>query len=171
MIPMLLQSRNQLDEAVEPLDRAYGIHFDEENFHFAVCACLVRGLTEPTTRLSAVRVLWSFLEMAAPPPQLSIKMIHSLVDSPYLVLILARCGDQNDFKDSMWQAGINPDGITSLLNENGRRHTDIMEDRDLLLMSAIELVDFQYLEDAVQARMLFRLNELALSRQGVFAYL
>jgi neurofibromin 1 len=171
MIPMLLQSRNQLDEAVEPLDRAYGIHFDEENFHFAVCACLVRGLTEPTTRLSAVRVLWSFLEMASPPLELSIKMIHSLVDSPYLVLILARCGDQNDFKDNMWQAGINADGITSLLNENGRRHADIMEDRDLLLMSAIELVDFQYLEDAVQARMLCWLNELALSRQGVFTYL
>lgn len=171
MIPMLLQSRNQLDEAVEPLDEAYGIHFDEENFHFAVCACLVRGLTEATTRLAAVRVLWSFLEMTAPPSQLSVNLIHSMVDSPYLILILARCVDQDDFRDSMWQAGINPDGISSLLNENGRRHTDIMEDRDLLLISAIELVDFQYLEDTAQARTLIWLNELALARQAVFTYL
>lgn len=171
MIPMLLQSRSQLDEAVEPLDEAYGIHFDDDNFHFAVCACLVRGLTDNTTRLAAVRVLWSFLEMAAPASQLSAKLVHAMVDSPYLALMLARCADQDNFRDNMWLAGINPDGISGMLEGSRRRHADVMEDRDLLLISAIELVDFQYLEDTVQARTLLWLNELALSRRTVFAYL
>lgn len=171
MIPMLLQSRSQLDEAVEPLDEAYGIHFDEENFHFAVCACLVRGLTDSTTRLAAVRVLWSFLEMAAPVPQLTAKLIHTMADSPYLALILARCVDQDSFRDNMWLAGINPDGISGMLESSRRQHADAMEDRDLLLISAVELVDFQYLEDTVQSRTLLWLNELALSRRTVFAYL
>ncbi|KAJ6787469.1 hypothetical protein PWT90_02693 [Aphanocladium album] len=171
MIPMLLQSRSQLDEAVEPLDEAYGIHFDEDNFHFAVCACLVRGLTDNTTRLAAVRVLWSFLEMTAPASQLSAKLVHNMVGSPYLALMLARCVDQDNFRDNMWLAGINPDGISGMLEGSRRRHADVMEDRDLLLISAIELVDFQYLEDTIQARTLLWLNELALSRRTVFAYL
>ncbi|OAA76331.1 Ras GTPase activator [Akanthomyces lecanii RCEF 1005] len=171
VIPMLLHSRSQLDEAVEPLDEAYGIHFDEDNFHFAVCACLVRGLTDHTTRLAAVRVLWSFLEMTAPASQLSAKLVHTMVDSPYLALMLARCVDQDNFRDNMWLAGINPEGISGMLEGSRRRHADVMEDRDLLLMSAIELVDFQYLEDTVQARTLLWLNELALSRRTVFAYL
>ncbi|TQV91339.1 ras GTPase activator [Cordyceps javanica] len=171
MIPMLLHSRSQLDEAVEPLDEAYGIHFDEDNFHFAVCACLVRGLTDNTTRLAAVRVLWSFLEMTAPASQLSAKVVHNMVDSPYLALMLARCVDQDNFCDNMWLAGINPDGISGMLEGSRRRHAEAMEDRDLLLLSVIELVDFQYLEDTVQARTLLWLNELALSRRTVFAYL
>ncbi|EGX89201.1 Ras GTPase activator [Cordyceps militaris CM01] len=171
MIPMLLHSRSQLDEAVEPLDEAYGIHFDEDNFHFAVCACLVRGLTDNTTRLAAVRVLWSFLEMTAPASQLSAKLIHTMVDSPYLALMLARCVDQDNFRDNMWLAGINPDGISGMLEGSRRRHAEVMEDRDLLLISVIELVDFQYLEDTVQARTLLWLNDLALSRRTVFAYL
>ncbi|KAM3549189.1 hypothetical protein MY1884_008850 [Beauveria asiatica] len=171
MIPMLLHSRGQLEEAVEPLDEAYGIHFDEDNFHFAVCACLVRGLTDNTTRLAAVRVLWSFLEMTAPASQLSAKLVHTMVDSPYLALMLARCVDQDNFRDNMWLAGINPDGISDMLEGSRRRHADVMEDRDLLLISVIELVDFQYLEDTIQARTLLWLNELALSRRTVFAYL
>ncbi|OAA58846.1 Ras GTPase activator [Cordyceps fumosorosea ARSEF 2679] len=171
MVPMLLHSRSQLDEAVEPLDEAYGIHFDEDNFHFAVCACLVRGLTDNATRLAAVRVLWSFLEMTAPASQLPAKLVHTMVDSPYLALMLARCVDQDNFRDNMWLAGINPDGISGMPEGSQRRHADVMEDRDLLLISAIELVDFQYLEDAIQARTLLWLNELALSRRTVFAYL
>ncbi|KAM3500327.1 hypothetical protein MY10362_006497 [Beauveria mimosiformis] len=171
MIPMLLHSRGQLEEAVEPLDEAYGIHFDEDNFHFAVCACLVRGLTDNTTRLAAVRVLWSFLEMTGPASQLSAKLVHTMVDSPYLALMLARCVDQDNFRDNMWLAGINPDGISDMLEGSRRRHADVMEDRDLLLISVIELVDFQYLEDTIQARTLLWLNELALSRRTVFAYL
>ncbi|KAM3467994.1 hypothetical protein MY5147_008382 [Beauveria neobassiana] len=171
MIPMLLHSRGQLEEAVEPLDEAYGIRFDEDNFHFAVCACLVRGLTDNTTRLAAVRVLWSFLEMTAPASQLSAKIVHTMVESPYLALMLARCVDQDNFRDNMWLAGINPDGISDMLEGSRRRHADVMEDRDLLLISAIELVGFQYLEDTIQARTLLWLNELALSRRTVFAYL
>lgn len=171
MVPLLLQSRGALDEAVEPLDDAYGLQFDEDNFHFAVCACLVRGLTDSTTRLAAVRVLWSFLEMTAPASQLSAKLVHTMVDSPYLALMLARCVDQENFRDNMWLAGINPEGISGMLEGSRRRHAEVMEDRDLLLLSAIELVDFQYLEDTVQARTLLWLNDLALSRRTVFAYL
>jgi neurofibromin 1 len=46
-----------------------------------------------------------------------------------------------------------------------------LKDKDLLLNTAIELVDFQYLEDAVQNRSLQWLNRVALARPGVAMHL
>ncbi len=46
-----------------------------------------------------------------------------------------------------------------------------MKDKDLLLNTAMELVDFQYLEDAVQNRTLQWLNDLATARPAVVMHL
>lgn len=170
-VPMLLQSRSQLDEAAQLLDDAYGIHFDEDNFHFAVCACLVRGLSNAATRVAAIRVLCTFLEMTTSKGESPILPSKPQNDSPYLALILARCVGQEDFRDSMWLAGLNPDSISLVLGPSGRPNIDEMDDNDLLLVSAIELVDFQYLEDNIQARSLLWLNELAMTRPAVFTHL
>ncbi|KAL2160267.1 hypothetical protein VTH06DRAFT_1440 [Thermothelomyces fergusii] len=66
VVPYLLQGRLQLEDAAIPLDMAYGIRFNPDNFHHAACACLVRGLTDAVTKSTALRVLSTFLEMTMP---------------------------------------------------------------------------------------------------------
>ncbi|KAK5988736.1 Pentafunctional AROM polypeptide [Cladobotryum mycophilum] len=170
MVPLLLQSRNQLEDAALPLDDAYGIHFDQENFHFAVCACLVRGLADTVTRLTAIRVLSCFFDMSSWVDGVSRADMSPVTHaSPYLALIQARSAGHEDLRDGLWMAGINLDKIENdVTNTTSRRHMNKIRDRDVLLISAIELVDFQYLEESVQAQSLQWLNELALSRPAVF---
>ncbi|KJK83390.1 hypothetical protein H634G_01519 [Metarhizium anisopliae BRIP 53293] len=171
MVPLLLQCRGQLEDAALPLDDAYGIRFEEDTFHFAVCACLVRGLTDTATRPTAIQVLSSFLEMTSrsedPAPGSPNHAIHG---SPYLALLLAR-GMQEDFMDSLWWSDLKPEAISDILDSRGVQGVDNMKDKDLLLISAMELVDFHSLEDAAQARSLHWLNSLAEARPFVFTSL
>ncbi|KAK4190313.1 neurofibromin [Podospora australis] len=192
MVPYLLQGRNQLEEAALPLDDAYGIHFNNENFHFAACACLVRGLTDTVTKATALRVLSTFLEMttsplssssAIPPPVetggdggsfqqvLEQRNIHDLAGSPYMALILARINSVDELRENLWAAGISPAGLADLSGLRASQDVLRLKDKDLLLNTAIELVDFQYLEDAVQNRSLAWLNEIALGRPSVVMHL
>ncbi|KAK3315246.1 hypothetical protein B0H66DRAFT_337826 [Apodospora peruviana] len=208
MVPYLLQGRGQLEDAALPLDDVYGIHFNNENFHFAACACLVRGLTDTVTKATALRVLSTFLEMttcgnaatagvASSPVGSSTgsavgagdtsKSIRDLSSSPYMALILARTVSVDELRDNLWSAGINPSGLLSSPTPGttgGQNSSDnvgglrraaqdlgVMKDKDLLLNTAIELVDFQYLEDAVQNRTLQWLNEIAVSRPTVVLHL
>nr|CAD21515.1 related to NEUROFIBROMIN [Neurospora crassa] len=239
MVHYLLQGRAQLEEAALLLDEAYGIHFTAENFHFAACACLVRGLTDTVTKSTALRVLSTFLEMttftvttvnaavanATPDGILSptvqpLKTMRELCASPYMALILARTLNLDELRDSLWSAGINVNpnsnglppfssvsasvaagGLGSGLGaggdplvgdvasdavpspaaaaadtsaidiRRGANDLDYIKDKDLLLNTAIELVDFQYLEDAVQNRTLMWLNEIAVGRPSVIMHL
>ncbi|RFU78283.1 neurofibromin 1, partial [Trichoderma arundinaceum] len=172
IVPLLLQSRGQLEEAALPLDDAYGIHFDYETFHFAVCACLVRGLTDTSTRPTAIRVLSSFSEIAngtpIPPTTKDDPMGDAL---PYLALISARGVLHEDYRDGLWIAGVSPEDASNTITFNGRQRMDNVRDKDLLLISAIELVDFQFLEERVQVQSLQWLNDLALQRPLVFEQL
>ncbi|KAK2021113.1 GTPase-activator protein for ras-like GTPase [Colletotrichum zoysiae] len=171
MGPLLLQGRVQLEEAALPLDDAYGIHFTADNFHFAVCACLARGLADTTTKTNATRVLSAFLDMAGNPSGHVGKPSDDISRSPYMALILARTVRSDELRDSLWLAGINP----SLLGDvsGTQRYEDLgsMKDKDLLLNTAIELIDFQYLEDALQNRTLRWLTELATARPAVTMHL
>ncbi|KAI8668992.1 Ras-GAP domain-containing protein [Fusarium keratoplasticum] len=171
MAPLLLQGRNPLDEAALPLEEVYGIHFDLENFHFAVCACLARGLTDTMTRQTTMRVLSSFLEMTSAGDDDEEDTAELAQESPYLNLLLARAVGHEELKDSMWAAGINADEIGRTVGSRGLHDIGTMPDDKLLLITAIELVDFQYLEDTVQSRSLSWLNELATARPGVIVNL
>ncbi|KAK6226218.1 gtpase-activator protein for ras-like gtpase [Colletotrichum tabaci] len=171
MGPLLLQGRVQLEEAALPLDDAYGIHFTAENFHFAVCACLARGLADTTTKTNATRVLSAFLDMAGNPVGGAGHPSDDISRSPYMALILARTVGSDELRDSLWLAGINPlllGDVTGI-----QRYEDLggMKDKDLLLNTAIELIDFQYLEDALQNRTLRWLTELATVRPAVIMHL
>ena len=168
MASMLLQGRTQLDEAALPLDETYGVHFGQSRFHYAVCACLARGLTDTTTRPTALRVLSSFLEMTAwrPGPEID-GADRGILGAPYLTLLLARAENPDELKDSLWLAGIDPAEVTGQINSRSWRIVENLEDEELLLISAIELVDFQYLEDAVQSRTLQWLTGLAVARPDV----
>jgi neurofibromin 1 len=174
MVPLLLQCRGQLEDAALPLDDAYGIHFDEDTFHFAVCACLVRGLTDTMTRPTAIHVLSTFLDMTSrsedsAPDSQSLAAARS---SPYLALLLARGMQEEDFVDTLWWSDVESESLSGILGSRRRvQGIESVADNDLLLISAIELVDFHYLEDAVQARSLHWLNYLAEARPAVFTSL
>jgi neurofibromin 1 len=183
MVSYLLQGRQQLEEAALPLDEAYGIHFNAENFHYAACACLVRGLTDSVTKSTALRVLSTFLEMttlnkngdldASDGAPAAERDIHYLMSSPYMALILARTSSAAELREHLWAANINVS--SAALSDPGvlRAEQDMaqLKDKDLLLNTAIELVDFQYLDDAVQNRSLQWLNRVALGRPGVALHL
>ena len=173
MAALLLQGRVQLEDAALALDDAYGIIFKVDNFHFAASACLVRGLTDTVTKSTALRVLATFLEMASSgsrssSPEKSPKEVSS---SPYMALILARAASPEELKDNLWHAGINPVGLSSQPQARAMQDLAAMKDKDLLLNTAIELVDFQYLEDAVQTRTLKWVNEVATVRPSVAMHL
>jgi neurofibromin 1 len=177
VVPYLLQGRHQLEEAALPLDEAYGIHFNSENFHYAACACLVRGLTDGVTKTTALRVLSTFLELTIPSKTTTAggatsraeRDIHDLAASPYMALILARTASADELREHLWAAGINvsPAGLADPASLRAEQDLAQLKDKDLLLNTAIELVDFQYLEDAVQNRSLQWLNRIALGRPAV----
>jgi neurofibromin 1 len=214
VVPYLLSGRHQLEEAAIPLDEAYGIHFNSENFHYAACACLVRGLTDGVTRTTALRVLSTFLELNIPPRGSgggggggggrrnskasssaagdtanntaagagagAERDMRDLTTSPYMALILARCSSTEELREHLWAAGINVRGADDESGTGGladplmlRAQQDLsrLKDKDLLLNTAIELVDFQYLDDAVQNRSLQWLNRIAVARPGVVLHL
>ena len=172
MVPLLLQGRAQLDEAALPLDETYGIHFTDGNFHFAVCACLARGLTDTTTRPTTMRVLSSFLEMTTWLPEAKPdRHDRGLLSSPYLALIRARAVGLVELQDTLWHAGIDQEEAGDLLKFAQHHDLDSFKDDELLLIAVIELVDFQYLEDTVQTRSLQWFNRLAKGRSAVMLHL
>ncbi|TWU75590.1 Ras GTPase activating protein ira2 [Metarhizium rileyi] len=170
MVPLLLQCRGQLEDAALPLDDAYGIRFEKDTFHFAVCACLVRGLTDTATRPIATQVLSSFLHMASDSAD-SGNSYRAVRGSPYLALLLARGMQEGNFMGSFWWPDFKPEAVSDIPGSRGMQSIENMTDQDLLLIAAIELVDFHSLEDATQARSLHWLNFLAEARPIVFTSL
>ncbi|KAI0156431.1 GTPase [Xylariaceae sp. FL1272] len=165
---VLLHGRSPLEEATLPLDDIYGVHFTPDNFHFALCVCLVRGLTEPSTKASTLRIFSTLLEMTTNSfsPQ-SPQSSDDFYKSPYMALIQSRAGNTDAVKDCLWAAGINPANVANLNLKRNVRQVENINDRDLLLRTALELVDFANLEDENQLDTMIWLNELATERPGV----
>ncbi len=171
MVPFLLQGRVPLEDAALALDDAYGIHFNSENFHFAACACLVRGLTDTMTKSTALRVLSTFLGLTSWAPSERELRTEDISGSPYLALILARVCSAEELKDSLWHVGISAASLPSLSQVHSMQNMAAMKEKDLLLNTAMELVDFQFLEDALQNRTLVWLNDLAREKPNVILHL
>lgn len=178
LVAHLLQGREQLEDVALPLEDFYGIHFTFENFHFAVCACLVRGLSDTLTKSTALHVLATFMEMTTLPASTAnggagvARHLKDVPFSPYLSLILSRAVAPDELRDTLWLAGISPPtSSTGAQKARSMERLSAVKDKELLLNTAIELVDFQFLDDAVQSRMLQWLNELAICRPGVIMHL
>ncbi|RYP13921.1 hypothetical protein DL767_010513 [Monosporascus sp. MG133] len=172
MAHVLLQGRIQLEDVATPLDDTYGIHFTQGNFHFAVCACLVRGLTDIVTKGAALRVLSTMLEMTTEVvPKSSEELPPDFYTSPYLALIQARTVTTEELKECLWSAGINPVGVANLASERHIHELASLRDLDILTNLCIELVDFELLEDAAQNHTLSWLNEIASERPSVISHL
>lgn len=171
MATLLIQGRSQLEEAAAQLDEVYGVHFSQKWFHMAICACISRGLTDTTTRQVAMRVIATFLDMTNASAVTESSTPISPFYSPYLSLLVARSASQEDLEEALWLAGVNPAGCSSLLFARNFSNAGPYNDGDLLLMTAIELVDFQYLEDGVQERTLRWLTELCSHRPAIATHL
>ncbi|KAG6021606.1 hypothetical protein E4U40_005170 [Claviceps sp. LM458 group G5] len=171
MVILLLQSRTQLEEAVLPLDNAYGIHFEHDTFHFAVCASLVRGLSDTATRSSVKQALLTLgmIFRSAMPSSKSPE--HTVCRSPYLALLLAFGMTEDDLIDSVWWHDLKPRGFPDYSGLRSVQGIEKTPDKDLFLLSVIELVGFHYLDDAGQARSLHWLIVLAQARSSVFTSL
>lgn len=173
MIPMLLQGRMPLEDAALQLDEIYGIHFNIENFHYAVTATLVKGFTDTVNRATALRVLSSFLSTTISNMPVAHHFPTDAAALPYLGLLLSRALNAEEAKDHLWLAGLPVPNDGTLTIEEAQRMVDVetLKDKELLLMAAIGMVDFQYLEDTVQIRKLRWLGKMAVARATVVLHL
>ncbi|KAG4440411.1 hypothetical protein IFR05_004104 [Cadophora sp. M221] len=172
MVPTLLQGRVPLEDAALQLDEIYGIHFNIENFHFAICASLVKGLTDSVTKATAIRVLSTFLEITTSNSALESRSPKDLSAFPYLGLLISRAMTPEESKENLWLAGwtsvddeITTEGVLNMID------LQMVKDKELLLNAAISIVDFHYLEDMVQNRGLLWLNRVAIRRPTVVLHL
>ncbi|KAI1428452.1 GTPase [Xylaria sp. FL1777] len=164
----LLQGRGTLEEATLPLDDVYGVHFTPDNFHLAVGACLVRGLTDPITKPSTLRVVSTFLELTTSSVTTKTRnMPNFFYQSPYMALLKSRVISSERIKECLWSAGFNPASVANLPLDDDIHHTAHITDKDLILHIAIQLVDFRNLEDDIQAHIMTWLNDLAAERPAV----
>jgi neurofibromin 1 len=172
IVQILLQGRLPLEDAALQLDEIYGIHFNIENFHFAVCASLVKGLTDSVTKGTAVRVLSTFLETTSSSLPQGSRFPKDVSCLPYLGLLMSRAMTPEEAKDNLWLAG-----WTSARDESSSENVldivdlQVIKDKELLLNAAIGIVDFHYLEDTVQNRGLLWLNRVAARRPTVILHL
>jgi len=172
MVPTLLQGRIPLEDAALQLDEIYGIHFNIENFHFALCASLVKGLADSVTKGTAIRVLSTFLEITSYNVPQEMRFPKDMSCLPYLGLLMSRAMTPDEAKENLWLAGWSsaPNGVTSddLLE---MIDLQVVKDKELLLNAAIGIVDFHYLEDTVQNHGLLWLNRIAMKRPTVILHL
>lgn len=175
MAQILLQGRVPLEDAALQLDEIYGIHFGNESFHSAVSASLVKGLTESVTKETTMRVFSSFLKTISSNLPHGAKYPEDVSCLPYLGLLVSRSMDLKEAKNCLWLAGIS---LPSLPSDDGPFEEvydwiDItsIKDEELILNMAVALVDFRYLDDAVQNQNLVWLNKIASKRPTVILHM
>ncbi|KAI9792371.1 MAG: Ras GTPase activating protein ira2 [Piccolia ochrophora] len=172
MASVLLQGRVPVEEATVGIDELYGIYFTPDTFHFASAACLVKGLTEPTTQVAALRVLSSFLEIASASAPENRRFPRDMEVLPYLGLVASRASSVDESREILWLTGITPQiGLTSPADVFAMVELDKIEEKDLLLNVALSIADFRSCEDFVQQRTLTFLVRIASQRPGVLLQL
>lgn len=169
MIQTLLLGRVPLDEAAIQLDEIYGIHFTAENFHFAVSACMVKGMTDSLTRSTAMRVISTFLDTTTTNAPEGISFPQDVSCMPYLGLLLGRALNPEDAGHSLWLATATQGDLTPHTEADMESIMQIagLNEKELLLTCAIGLVDFHYLDDTIQNSAFQWLNKLAISSSNV----
>jgi neurofibromin 1 len=169
MVPVLLQGRLPVEEAASEIDELYGVRFDSENFHFASSACLAKGLSDPVTKAAGLRALSTFLEIASASAPEERRFPNDVAVLPYLGLAAARATTVEESRDIFGipppNANYSPADIFAMIN------LDQIRDKELLLNTAITLIDFGSCEEAVQQRALGFLDRVAKKRPHVLLHL
>ncbi|KAF4630487.1 hypothetical protein G7Y89_g7653 [Cudoniella acicularis] len=172
MVSVLLQGRLPLEDAALQLDELYGVHFNIESFHFAVCASMVKGLTDSVTKATGTRVLSTFLGTTTSNVAKGVKFPKDQTCMPYLGLLMGRAMSPQEAKEGFWsRSGPFLQEYATLEDMDRFVDLDIVKDKELLLNVAIGIVDFRHLEESVQNRGLLWLNRVALRRPTVILHL
>ena len=172
MIACILQGRLPIEDVALQLDEIYGIHFTNENFHFAVCATLVKGLTDSVTKATTMRVISTFLEITGSSLPQSQKFPCDVNSLPYLGLLMSQARTAEEGRENLLLAGVSP--ASELITHEDMLDTldiNVVKDKELLLNAAIRIVDFRHLEGVMQNRNLQWLNYVAAKRPNVILHL
>jgi neurofibromin 1 len=172
MVSTLLQGRVPIEDPASQLDELYGIQFTNENFHLAVFASLVKGLTDSVTKATAMRVLSTFLEITTSNLPSGAKFPMDVTCAPYLGLLVTRARTPEEARDNLWLAGVTCANDEQPFEEVfALADSKVMKDKELLLNVSIGIVDFRHLEDIVQNRILRWLDRVAVKRPAVVLHL
>ncbi|KAI9815632.1 MAG: Ras GTPase activating protein ira2 [Thelocarpon impressellum] len=172
MTSVLLQGRGAVGEAAEEIDALYGVKFGQENFHFATSACLVKGLTDPVTKETALRTLSSFLEIASASLPEDRRFPKDMAILPYLGLVAARATTVDESREILWLTGLSPNiGLKSPADVFAMIDLNRVADAELSLHIVLSIVDFASCEDIVQQRTLIFLHRVALQRPIMLLHL
>ncbi|KAI9843719.1 MAG: Ras GTPase activating protein ira2 [Thelocarpon superellum] len=165
---VLLQARQGIDEVTREIDALYGVHFREDNFHFACCACLIKGLADPVSKDTTLRTITSFLEIASASVAEERHYPKDKAILPYHALVASRATTVDEIREMYWLTGLSPDlGVKSPNDVFAMLELQHITDAELALHVALSIVDFASCEDAVQQRSLVFLQRVATQRPPV----
>lgn len=167
----LMQGRSAVEEAAAAIDDLFEIRFDAVHFSFCATLCIVKGLSDPTTRSAALKTLTTFLEVAVANALEDDNSEFISTFLPYMLPVASRAATSEELKEIMWQCGMpeNTDDSPSTfqdilprLNSSGVGRTD------LFLSGILALVEFKTGDENVQIKVLEGLESIAITRPDVF---
>ncbi|KAK6355415.1 Ras GTPase activating protein ira2 [Orbilia brochopaga] len=168
MAVVLMQGRFTVEEAAAAVDDLFGINFEVEYFAYSVCFCLVKGLSDPTTRAATLRTFTTFLEVVmANIPESQRGEVHPSY-IPYLSCLVSRASNADDWKD-IWLGNVPMQKEDSILNWS-QLLPKIMEteQKELLLCLALAVIDFRMSDGNIQTAGLQFFEHTAAHRPDVF---
>lgn len=172
MVQTLLQGRQPIEDAALALDEIYGIHFTVENFHFALCSTLVKGLTETVTKRITMQIISSFFEVTDENLANGGSWPEDLTSLPYVAILATRSTVPEPSTDVGFVMEVEKAADTAVSSKiSAMIDLGRVKDKELLLNVAIGIADFQFLEDAMQHRTLLWLNMVTLKRPTVILHL
>ena len=172
MAAVLLRGRQPIEEVTQEIDALYGVAFTAENFHYASTATLIKGLSDPTTKDTALRTLSSFLEISSASVPEDRRFPRDLAILPYLGLVTARATTVDEIREILWLTGLSPNiAIKSPADVFAMIDLAHVAEDELLLYGALNIVGFASCEDIVQQRTLTFLHRVATQRPSVLLQL
>lgn len=165
----LMQGRSSVEEAAAAVDSLFGVRFDVLHFPFAATMCIMKGLSDPTTRSAALRTFMTFLEVTTVNlPENSAGAIGASF-LPYLACIATRTSSAEELKELAWNCNlpIDPNGRPHDLYGMAPAETSLSK-TDMFLNGILMLVDFNNNDDGVQAIVLTAIERIATERPDIF---
>ncbi|KAK6527837.1 Ras GTPase activating protein ira2 [Orbilia ellipsospora] len=168
MAVVLMQGRFTVEEAAAAVDDLFGINFEIEYFAYSVCFCIVKGLSDPTTRAATLRTFTTFLEVVTANIPESMKGDVHPSYIPYLSCLVPRAANADDWKD-IWLGAATLQKEEAIMNwaQLIPRIIDAGQ-KELLLCLALAVIDFRMSDESIQTAGLQLFEYTAAHRPDVF---
>ena len=171
MNQVLMQGRMTVEDAASAVDDLFGIHFSTDRFAFAATYCLVKGLSDPITKSTAISTLDTFLEVTVANAKENNpdRIAYHRSFSPYLAMVAMRLSNVEDLKEYQWMCGLpGPADNESIAFQDLLPPVEGASRTHLVLGAAFGFVDFRVLEEASIVNVLKYFEGLAANRPDVF---